>query len=105
MVERILELNREKTIFWSLLAVLFLCVGFYIYFINATVHNVVLRQDLESEASQLTLEIGNQEFEYITKRNGVTLAVAYSMGFKDSAAKTFISKKANSQVSVLSRSR
>ncbi|MSU45402.1 MAG: hypothetical protein EXS47_02115 [Candidatus Zambryskibacteria bacterium] len=105
MVERILELNKEKTTFWSLLAVLFLCLGFYMYFINATVHNVVSRQDLEAEASALTLTIGNQEFEYITKRNGVTLALAYSLGFKDSDAKTFISKKSSSQVSVLLKSR
>lgn len=105
MVEKILELNNEKTIFWSLLAVLFLCLGFYMYFINVTVHNVVLRQDLEAEASQLTLAIGNQEFEYITKRNNVTLQLAYSLGFEDSSAKTFITKKPNSQVSVLSRSR
>src|SRR3989344_5755330 len=102
MVERILELNREKTIFWSLLGALLLCLGFYMYFINTTVHNVVLRQNLEGEASQLTLVISNQEFEYITKRNNVTLALAYSLGFQDSNDKTYISKKSSSQVSFLS---
>lgn len=105
MVEKILELNNEKNIFWALSAILFLFIGFYIYFINATVHNVVLRQDLESEASQLTLMIGNQEFEYITKRNNITLALAHSMGFKDSNEKVFVSKKSGSQVSLLTKIR
>jgi hypothetical protein len=73
------------------------------YFINATVHNVVARQNLEAEASTLTLAIGNKEFQYITERNNVTLQVAYAMGFKDVTAKTFISKNSSKQVSYLTR--
>lgn len=100
MVEKVLQLNREKMIFWSLIAVFFLCCGFYMYFINATVHNVVMRQNLEAEASKLTLEIGKQEFQYISKRNAVTLALAHSMGFKDVTPTTFVKKSSASQVSV-----
>ena len=50
MVEKVLQLNREKTLFWTLVGILFLCAGLYIYFINATVHNVVARQNLENES-------------------------------------------------------
>ena len=83
-----------------------MCVGFYMYFINATVHNVVFRQNLEKEATQLTLAIGNQEFQYITQKNAVTLATAYAMGFKDTPTKTFISTKSqNAQVSFLSKTK
>ncbi len=102
MVEKVLQLNKEKTIFWALIGVLFLCAGFYMYFINNTVHNVVARQDLEAEASNLTLSIGNREFQYISKRNGITLSRAKELGFKEVLAKTFISKK-GSQVSLLTR--
>ena len=102
MVEKVLELNREKTIFWTLLGILFLCAGFYMYFINSTIHNIVTRQNLESEASTLTLTIGSEEFKYISMRNGVTLGLAYSLGFKDITAKRFISKSASSQVSYVS---
>lgn len=101
MVEKVLELNREKTIFWTLLGILFLCAGFYMYFINTTIHNIVTRQNLESESSKLTLAIGSEEFKYISMRNGVTLDLAYSLGFKDITAKRFISKSVNSQVSYL----
>ena len=103
MTEKVLQLNNEKTMFWGLLGALFLSICFYIYLINATVHNVVARQNFESEASGLTLKIGNQEFQYITSRNNVTLALAHSMGFKDVSEKTFISRNSNKQVSYLSR--
>ncbi|MEQ1561358.1 MAG: hypothetical protein ABL899_01385 [Nitrospira sp.] len=103
IIEKVLQLNREKTIFWSLVGVLFLCAGFYMYFINTTIHNVVVRQDLENKASQLTLSISSNEFKYISLRNAVNLEMAYSLGFRDVSAKTFISNKAVSVVSYLSR--
>lgn len=105
MVEKVLQINnKEKTIFWSLIAVLVLCCGFYMYCVNATVHNTITRQNLEAEASALTLEIGRQEFQYISKRNAVTLALAHSLGFKDTTPTSFVSKKSNgSEVSFLSR--
>ena len=103
MVEKVLELNREKTIFWTLLGAFALCAGFYMYFINATVRNIVLRQNLENEASQLTLKIGSQEFEYITKRNSVTLPLARSLGFKEAKVKAYIALSPDTKVAYLPR--
>ncbi|MBA3733207.1 hypothetical protein H0W91_02400 [Patescibacteria group bacterium] len=98
MTEKILELNNGKTIFWSLVGVLLLSLAFYMYFINITIHNVVARQNLESEASTLTLSIGNQEFKYITLRNNITLPLALSMGFREMAMKTFVPKDPSTRV-------
>lgn len=103
MVEKVLQLHREKAIFWTLIGILFLCAGFYMYFISATIHNVVARQNLESQAATLSFSISNEEFQYIAARNQVTLPLAYSLGFKDVSAKTFISKSSLHQVSYLSR--
>lgn len=103
MVEKVLYFNKERTIFWGLLGILVLSVGFYMYFINATVHNVVARQNLESESGTLTLAIGNQEFEYIKARNNITIQVAYAKGFKDVSQKTYISRNEVTQVSYLPR--
>ena len=103
MVEKVLQLNREKYIFWTLLGTLFICAGFYIYFINATIHNAVAVQNLESEASSLTVGLGAREFEYITKRSAVTVELAYSLGFKDTEVKSYISKKSNSAFAFLNR--
>ncbi|MFZ2693818.1 MAG: hypothetical protein WAX85_00770 [Minisyncoccia bacterium] len=102
MVEKVLQFNKEKTIFWTLLGVLFLSLGFYMYCINTTVHNVVMRQNLESEASKLTLDISSKEFQYISLRNTVTLPSAYSMGFKDTYTKKFISRSSSAKVAFLS---
>ena len=103
MVEKVLQLNREKTIFWTLMGVLLLSLGFYMYSIRVTVSNVVARQSLETEISVLTLSIGSQEFQYITKRNAVTLQLAHSLGFKDAITKTYISQKTGLEVAILPR--
>ncbi len=102
MVGRILQLNREKTIFWSLLGVLIFSIGFYMYLINTTVHNVVSSQNIESQITQLNLAISNKEFQYINNRNAVTLSLAYKLGFKDASPKSYISEKSTKGVSFLS---
>jgi hypothetical protein len=93
MAEKILELNTEKNIFWTLVGILFFCAIFYMYSINVTIRNVVARENLENKVADLTLAIGNEEFQYINLRNTVTLPLAYSLGFKDVKEKTYISKK------------
>ncbi len=103
MIENVLQINNEKTVFWSLIAVLLLSVGFYMYLINATVYNIVARENFESEANALTLSIGKQEFAYIQARNSITLETAHSRGFKEVSQKTYISPNSVSQVSYLSR--
>lgn len=100
MVEKVLEINREKAIFWSLVGTLFLAMGFYMYFINTTIHNTVARQNLEAESSSLTLSIGNKEFQYISKRNNVTLAMAHSMGYKDVKDISYVSVNAGKAVAI-----
>lgn len=102
MVEKVLQLNKEKAVFWTLISVLFLFVGFYMFFVRTTINNVVARQNFESEASALSLEIGSKEFEYITKRNAITLTLAYSMGFKDNQDKIFIARDSGNKVAYLS---
>jgi hypothetical protein len=103
MVEKVLELNREKTIFWGLVATLFLAIAFYMSFINTTIHNTVARQNLEAEVASLTLSIGSKEFTYISKRNNVTLALAHSLGYKDAKVSTYVSKANKGEVAYLSR--
>jgi hypothetical protein len=102
MTQNALQVNREKTIFWSLLMTLLLSIGFYMYLINTTVRNVVATQNLEAKISQLNLSISSKEFKYISDRNAVTLNLAYSMGFKDIESKTYIKEKSTKSVGVLS---
>ena len=99
MTEKILQLNTEKNIFWTLIGILFFCAIFYMYSINVTIRNVVARQNFENKVVDLSLSVGNDEFQYITLRNGVTLQLAYSLGFKDVKEKTYVSKKTVGYVS------
>src|ERR1035437_525346 len=100
MAEKIIQLNTEKNIFWTLCGILFFCLCFYMYSINMTVRNVVLRSALQNKISAMTLSVGNSEFQYITAQNNVTLASAYSLGFKDVAEKIYISKRPVAEVAV-----
>jgi len=92
MTEKILQLHTEKNIFWTLAGIFLLCVGFYVYSITTTVHNVVERQNLENKASALALAIGANEFKYISMRNGITLSYAQSLGFTETHDKVFLSR-------------
>jgi hypothetical protein len=100
MAEKIIQLNTEKNIFWALVGILFFCMCFYMYSINTTVRNVVLRSTLQNKISELTLSVSNSEFQYISAQNNVTLASAYSLGFKDVAEKIYISKRSAAEVAV-----
>lgn len=107
MTEKIISivesLEKERAIFWSIIIAFILCAGFYIYFINATVHNTITRQNLESEASTLALEIGKSEFAYIAKRNTVTMDLAYDMGFKDVSVKKYVTRGSSDRFAFLDR--
>ena len=102
MVEKVLQLNRERIIFWTLSTILLFSLGFYMYFIQTTIHNVVIRQNSESEISKMTLSLGTKEFEYISKSNAITLQLAYSFGFKEAQVKNYISQIPETKVAFLS---
>ncbi len=102
MITDALQINREKTIFWTLVGILAISIAFYMYCINATVHNTVTRQNLELEASKLSLKIGNEEFQYISKRNGVNLALAHSLGYKDAQPEEYIPRTPETKVAFVS---
>ena len=103
MTEAIQQLNKEKTIFWTLSAILILSLGFYTYFINMTVRNIAVRQNLEEKSTQLLTSNSALEFKYISARNNITLPLAYSLGFKDISSKSFVSTQNLNSLSYLNR--
>lgn len=89
----------EKNIFWGLLGIVFFSAIFYIYCVTTTVHNVVLREQMEAEVSELALSIGQKEFDLIGLKNDITLARAQNLGFVEVDHKTFITPQSVSFVS------
>lgn len=90
-----------RALFYVCAALLAIIFVIYVYLINATVMNVVAREDSEKEIAALSTSLGEMEFKYISLKNGVTLDLAYQKGFGTTAATEFLARE-NSAPSVLS---
>ena len=80
----------ERTIFWSLVGILFMSFFLYIYCITTTIHNVVARQNATTRVSDLALTIGQKEFHYMSLKNQITAVRVADLGFIEVDKKTFI---------------
>ncbi len=95
MNTRTIKLPQYRHMFLILSALSLVSLVLYIYGINQTVRNVVLRQQMQKELTQLTSENGEKEFAYISAQNAIDLERAYALGFKDTDAKTFVTRDTN----------
>ncbi len=82
----------RRGIFWSMVAMAVLLFGLYVYFINATVFNVITREKLEEHIADLTTNVSKIEFQNITLKNSVTLDKAATLGFAESNDTIFVSR-------------
>lgn len=82
--------HNERNIFLTLCGLLFLSSFFYIYCITTTIHNVVAREDVETKIADITLAIGQKEFNYINLKNTITPIRVAELGFTEVSEKTFI---------------
>jgi len=97
MKEKILQINNEKNIFWTLVLLVIAGFSFYLYCVSVTTLNVVSRQKLEKEIFSIQSTIGSLESEYMSKKNNISIEYAYSLGFKDVSKVTYINKKSLSK--------
>ncbi|MEX0930226.1 MAG: hypothetical protein WDZ79_00965 [Candidatus Paceibacterota bacterium] len=80
------------------LGFIFICaLSFYLFAINKTVHNVVERQDLQTELAALGAEINRLEFQYIRSKNEIGLETAYELGFVEHDHVTYVTRPALGQ--------
>jgi hypothetical protein len=79
-----------RTLFFILSAILITIFGYYVYLVNKTVANVVVRERTEGDIAALSSSIGELEFKYIGLKNSVTLDLAYSKGFAAASPVAFI---------------
>jgi hypothetical protein len=83
--------SRERA-FWLLVLGSLLSLAVYVYAINATAHNIAMRQHLEREVAQHRAELGTLEFERIAQKNAVTLEVAQAYGFSEVARPLYVAR-------------
>ncbi len=92
---RTLVLQNIKPLVWLLVFAIVFSLCFYIYAINKTVRNVAKRQSLQTEFSNLSAQIGEYEFKYISIKNGIDLSLAHSIGFETSQDIKYVSRKSS----------
>ena len=79
--------------FWTLASISLLALTAYIYAINATAHNIAVRQHLEREVSQMSAELSILEFKHIALQNAVTIEVARNYGFSEVKQPLYVSRE------------
>lgn len=60
--------------------------------VQSAVVNVVERENIEADASELALRLGELEFSYIDLKNQVTIEHAYALGYTDINNPTYLSR-------------
>lgn len=89
---QVISYDARTRIFWTLTVTSVLFLAIYVFSVYATIANTVARQELESRVTQLNLEQGRLEFEYIEKRNNINIEMAYQYGLKDDMSPVYVSR-------------
>lgn len=79
--------NIERKIFWILASFLGIAVLFYFYSVFTMTLAVVERDRTIASARVLASSAGDLEQEYMSIQNGITLARAEELGFREVSAK------------------
>ncbi len=88
MTTKTLDLNNiERKLFWTLSALLGVCIIVYVYSVLSLTMNVVERDRMSRTAHEIAIKVGALEQEYLSLRKDVTLAYAQELGFKEVTAK------------------
>jgi len=95
MQTKTIHLPQYKHIFFALIGISVFSLVLYVYAVNQTVRNVVLRQKMESELAHLVSVNSETEFAYIARKNAITLDTARELGFAVVDANIFVSRQSS----------
>jgi hypothetical protein len=84
--------GMERTTFMCACACFLVAFSLYVYFLSASVVNVVMRQEIDQEIRTVNATLADLESRYITARSRITEAEAFERGFEKGAEKTYVSK-------------
>ncbi len=87
------QFKYGRIIFFAEVIMLFLAVGVYFTSLSGTINNVVLRSQSENQITKLNSQVSELESQYVAEKNGVTLDLALSLGFKATAQISFVDGK------------
>lgn len=87
----------------SLLAVLAAVFVLYIYFVTSSVVQVVIRQELDREATEVKAKISELEVAYMSAQHAVSSEIASHEGYVDVEEKIYIDRTPGTLVLSLQR--
>lgn len=96
---KVLSYDNRVRLFWTLVVLFVISLGLYVYGVNATVRNTVVRQELEVHVSNLSLAISEMEFSYISLKNNVNIDIAYARGYQDVSKPIYITRGSSRSLS------
>lgn len=85
--------HSERKFFWYLVLFAVVFSGFYVYFVNSAIINVVERQKIEKEIASINSRISDLESSYIVLNRKINLDYALSAGFVKLAKEKYIYRK------------
>lgn len=89
---RTISYDNRVRFFWIMVVVSILSLSIYVYAVNATARNIVVRRDLEKQITSVSSSLNSLEFAYIELRNNITIELAYLYGFKEVRNPLYISR-------------
>lgn len=92
------KIHIEKTIFMALACTCLVLCSLYMYFVSASVVQVVMRTETNQEITKLSSEISGLEGRYIEAQHRVSSDIASLQGYQKTDAKIFINKTEGSLV-------
>lgn len=84
--------KEESRLFYGALCLFFFASLLYMYFVSASVVNVVMRKEVDHQIASLSTEISKLEEAYIEKQHNLSIAIATHRGFVVADEKIFVDK-------------
>lgn len=66
------------------------CLAFYVFFVNQAVFNVIKAEKMQNQISQLRSQVGSLESQYLKLKSGLTLSIAYKLGFSEVTSPQYV---------------
>jgi hypothetical protein len=83
---------EEGRVFWSLVGFIVFLIGLYLYFVSASIVNVLMHEEMSLEISKTHSRISELEMKYVKEKDSVTMNLATNMGFVSVSEKHFVER-------------
>jgi hypothetical protein len=89
--------NQKTSLFFGASSLLVVLLCSYVFFLNSAVRNVVQREKFAIKIAEINSKLSDTESNYIVLKNGITLDLAYSLGFQTVQNPVFVSRSSLSK--------